>query len=199
MPGRVLRLSGPDIRGHLRLSVEIEDFAGNTRRTFRVSEERYAALGAPAQGDFLDDETLAALAEAEGEIRARAKAESLLAYGDNSANGLCRKLRQRGYSQENAEAAVAVMLQKGYIREEEQAYRLALAAANRKCWGPRRIVADLSHKGYPAPLVRRVIAQAEAEGEIDFRESASRLLEKKFKGETPDPLTRKRVLYQYGY
>lgn len=199
MPGRVLRVFAPDIHGHLRLTAEIEDFAGNTRRTFRIREGRYAALGAPAQGDFLDDETLAALAEAEGEIRARAKAESLLSYGDNSANGLCRKLRQRGYSQENAEAAVAEMLQKGYIREEEQAYRLAVIAANRKCWGPRRIVADLAHKGYPAPLVRRVIAQAEAEGEIDFRASAVRLLEKKYKGEMPDPLTRKRVLYQYGY
>ena len=199
MPGRVNRVSSPDIHGHLRVSVLIEDFAGNTRRAFRISEARYAALGFPAQGDALDDEMLAALAEAEGEIRARAKAESLLAYGDNSANGLCRKLRQRGYSQENAEAAVALMLQKGYIREEEQVYRLVLAAANRKYWGARRIVADLAHKGYPAALVRRVIAQAEAEGEIDFHESAARLLEKRFKGETPDPMTRRRVLYQYGY
>ena len=199
MPGRVLRVSTPDIHGHVRVSVLIEDFAGDTRRAFRISETHYAYLGSPVSGDALDDETLSALGEAEGEIRARAKAESLLAYGDNSANGLCRKLRQRGYSQENAEAAVALMLQKGYIREEEQVYRLVLAAANRKYWGPRRIVADLAHKGYPAALVRRVIATAEADGEIDFHESAARLLEKKCKGEQPDPLTRKRVLYQYGY
>ncbi|MBQ8350775.1 MAG: RecX family transcriptional regulator [Clostridia bacterium] len=199
MPGRVLRVSSPDIHGHLRLSVEIEEFAGNTRRTFRLSDKRYDALGAPAKGDALDDEMLAALAEAEGEIRALSKAESLLAYGDNSANGLCRKLRRRGYSQENAEAAVAHMMQKGYIREEEQVYRLVLVAANRKHWGPRRIVADLAHKGYSVALVKRVIEQAKDEGELDFQESARALLEKKFGDEQPSPLERRRVLYQYGY
>ena len=199
MPGRVLRVSAVDIHGNLRLSVEEEHFAGNTRRTLRLSQRRYEALGSPVAGERLDDEMLAALAEAEGEIRALSKAESLLAYGDNSANGLCRKLRQRGYSQENAEAAVAHVLQKGYIREGEQAYRLVVAAANRKCWGPRRIVADLSHKGYPAETVRRAIAQAESEGEIDFEESKKALLQKKFGEEQPSPLDRRRVLYQYGY
>lgn len=199
MPGRVLRVSSPDVSGNLRLTVELLHFAGNTRRTYRLSCERYAQLGSPDRGSALDDEALAALAEAEGEIRALYKAESLLAYGDNSANGLCRKLRQRGYSQENAEAAVARMLQKGYIREEEQAYRLVLSAANRKHWGPRRILADLSHKGYPSETVRRALARAEAEGDVDFQESARALLAKKFAGKQPTSLEKRRVLYQYGY
>lgn len=199
MPGRVLRISPPDSRGRVRLTVEEEHFAGNTRRTFRLTEERYLALGAPAAGEALSDGQLAALAAAEGEIRALAKAESLLSYGDNSANGLCRKLRQRGYTQENAEAAVAEMLKKGYIREEEQAYRLVLSAANRKLWGPRRIVSALAAKGYSAALVRRVIAKAEAEGEIDFRENAAALLEKKLGEGEATPLARKALLYRYGY
>ena len=199
MPGRVLRVSSPDIHGNLRLSVEIAHFAGDTRRTFRLSERRYAALGGPERGDELDDEMLSALAEAEGEIRAVEKAAGLIAYGDQSANGLCRKLRQRGYSQENAEAAVARMMQKGYIREEEQAYRLAVVAATRKHWGPRRIVADLSHKGYPAATVRRAITAAEEEGDIDFEEAKAALLAKKFGDDLPPPLERRRVLYQYGF
>ena len=199
MPGRVLRVSAPDINGHLRVAVEQEHFAGNTRRTFLLRQERYADLGSPEKGDWLDDEALAALAEAEGEIRALAKAQTLLSYGDNSANALARKLRQRGYSKENAEAAVARMLQKGYIREEEQAYRLAVSCATRKCWGPRRILAELVHKGYPASLVRRVIATAEADGEIDFEASAALLLQKKFGDDPPSSLARKQMLYQYGY
>lgn len=199
MPARVLQVSAPAMNGTLRVTVLIEDFAGNTRRTFCLGAAAYEALGAPAAGTAVEDETLAALAEAEGEVRAVSRAESLLAYGDNSANGLCRKLRRRGYSQQSAEAAVGRMLQKGYIREEEQAYRLVLRDANSKLWGPRRILGDLLQKGYPAALSRSAIAQAQENGDVDFAACRQALLLKKFKGEPPDPAAKRRTLYQYGY
>lgn len=199
MPGRVLQVSAPTLNGLLRVTVAIEDFAGDTRRTFRLSATAYETLGAPAAGEQVNDETLAALGLAEGEVRAINRAESLLAYGDNSANGLCRKLRRCGYSQQSAEAAVGRMLQKGYIREEEQAYRLVLRDANSKLWGPRRILADLLQKGYPAALSRQAIAQAQENGEVDFAACRKALLKKKCKGEEPDFSIKKRILYQYGY
>ena len=194
----VLRLSFDEERDAVRICVREEDFDGARRRTYTVPREEYARLGSPSAGDPLDEETGAALAEAEGRMKATEKAVSLLSYGDNSARSLCRKLRAKGYDRETAEAAVARMMQKGYIREEEQARRLAVACATRKLWGKRRILAYLMGKGYDASLIHRVIDEAVAEGEIDFAETAAELLSRKLDEDAP-PLERRKLLYRYGY
>lgn len=197
MPGKILRRSIGE-GGVVRLTVIEERFEGDVRRAYSLPAEAYERLGAPAAGEPVDDETLSALAEAEGQMKATEKAVSLLSYGDNSCRGLYRKLRSRGYDSETAEAAVARMLQKGYIREEEQARRLAIACATRKLWGRRRIVAHLCEKGYDTALTRRVIEEAEADGEINFAETAKDLIEKKL-GEDAPAEERRKLLYRYGY
>ena len=197
MPGKILRRSIGE-GGVVRLTVIEERFEGDVRRAYSLPAEAYERLGAPAAGDYVDEETLSAIAEAEGQMKATEKAVSLLSYGDNSCRGLYRKLRSRGYDSETAEAAVARMLQKGYIREDEQARRLVIACATRKLWGRRRIVAHLCEKGYDVALSRRVIAEAEADGEIDFTETAKELIEKKL-GEDAPAEERRKLLYRYGY
>lgn len=197
MPGKILRRSIGE-SGVVRLTVIEERFEGDARRAYSLPAEAYERLGAPAAGDYVDDETLAAMAEAEGQMKATEKAVSLLSYGDNSCRGLYRKLRSRGYDSEAAEAAVARMLQKGYIREDEQARRLVITCATRKLWGRRRIVAHLCEKGYDTALARRVITEAEADGEIDFTESAKELIEKKL-GEDAPAEEKRKLLYRYGY
>lgn len=197
MPGKIVRRSISE-SGAVRLSVREERFEGDARRTYTLPAEAYERLGAPEVGTYVDDETLVALGEAEGQMKATEKAVSLLSYGDNSCRGLYRKLRQRGYDREAAEAAVARILQKGYIREEEQARRLAIACATRKLWGRRRIVAHLCEKGYDTALARRVIEEAEADSEIDFTETAKELIDKKL-GEDAPAAERCKLLYRYGY
>ncbi len=197
MPGKILRCSVGE-GGVVRVTVIEERFEGDARRAYSLPVEAYERLGAPAAGEQVDDETLSAFAEAEGQMKATEKAVSLLSYGDNSCRGLYRKLRGRGYDSETAEAAVARMLQKGYIREEDQARRLAIACATRKLWGKRRIVAHLSEKGYDVSLSRRVIEEAEADGEIDFSETANELIEKKLGVDAPAQEKRK-LLWRYGY
>ena len=199
MPGKVLHVSAPDGRGEIRLTVLTEDEWGACgRRTFHIGERAYAELGEPGAGDLLDDEGLSFLAEKEGEGQALKKAVSLLSYGDNSATGLYRKLRRHGYNRESAEAAVGRMVEKGYIREEEQAYRLAVSCATHKLWGRRRILSALREKGYAAALVGRVIDRAEEDGEIDFAANAAALVLRRL-GEHPDPNERRALLYRYGY
>ena len=194
----VLRISFDEAGGTARICVREADFDGARRRTYTVPADEYARLGSPVAGDALDEDTLAALAEAEGRMKATEKAVSLLSYGDNSCRALCRKLRAKGYDRETAEAAVARMLRKGYIREEEQARRLAIVCATRKLWGRRRIVAHLAEKGYDLSLAHRVIDEAVEEGEIDFAETAAELLSRKLDGDAP-ALERRKLLYRYGY
>ena len=194
----VLRISFDEAGGTARICVREADFDGARRRTYTVPADEYARLGSPVAGDTLDEDTLAAHAEAEGRMKATEKAVSLLSYGDNSCRALCRKLRAKGYDRETAEAAVARMLQKGYIREEEQARRLAIVCATRKLWGRRRIVAHLAEKGYDLSLAHRVIDEAVEEGEIDFAETAAELLSRKLDEDAP-ALERRKLLYRYGY
>lgn len=198
MPGQVISVSSPDIAGRLRLTVREEHFEGDTRRTYRLSEEDYEALGAPVPGAALTDEELDFLRECEGKIGATAKAVELLSYGDNSANGLCRKLRNHGYTRQAAEDAVARMIGKGYLNEPEQARHYAVTAANRKHWGRRRIAAGLAAKGYNLTTVFAAIDAAEQDGEIDFRALAAELVQETL-GENPEPTERRKLLQKYGF
>ncbi len=134
------------------------------------------------------------------EARACQKAEGLLAYGDNSAAALLQKLRRAGYTEAESTRAVSEMLQKGYLKEREQAYRFAVLSVRSRYYGPRRILAALVQKGYPAALSRAAIAEAVADGEIDFSAAAAALLEKKYgRPEDVPAQLRKKTLYQYGY
>ena len=197
MASRILRRSVTDT-GAVRLTVFEEHFEGNRRRVFTLSREDDGRLGSPAAGEEIDDELISSLAEAEGKLRATEKAISLLSYGDNSPATLCRKLRSRGYDRESAEAAVATMIARGYIREEEQASRLAVACATKKLWGRRKIVSYLVGRGYSASLACEVIEAAEREGEIDFEAIKKELIEKKLDEEASYEEKRK-LLFRYGH
>lgn len=151
---------------------------------YRITARDYEALGTPDAGTPLDDGALAAIGEAAGTCAARTRALRMLAYGDNSEKGLLRKLRARGTDPDAAAAAVREMRDRGYIREDEQAYRLVLREAKNKLRGPRRILAELVSRGYSAATARAAISRAEEEGEVDFDEIAARLVEQKL---GPDP------------
>ena len=184
--------------GGLRLTVEEEDFPAPRRRTYCVDFECYLAIGSPSAGELLTEETLSLLAEAEGRQKACLSAVRALSYGPLSANALCQKLRAKGYDRETSEAAVARMIACGYINEPEQVLRLTTLAVQKKCWGARRILAYLVHKGYPASLVRRVIGEAAETGELDFEEARKRLAEK-YLGEEATSEERRALFYKYGH
>ena len=126
------------------------------------------------------------------------KALSILSYADNNQKNLIRKLRVAGYPKDLSELVCREMVGLGYIDEREQLHRLILAEANEKLQGPNKILAKLVDKGYSASDVREIMQNFIDEGEINFRNNAYRLIEKKLeKGATADE--KKTLLYKNGY
>ena len=66
---------------------------------------------------------------------------------DAGAGQLAEKLIHRGVSRENAEAAVAELIEKGYIDEEKDIMRLCDSMISKK-YGPRKILVALRGRGY---------------------------------------------------
>ena len=174
------------------------DCGEKTPKIYRALLAGAPALEALTPDTVLDADTLAALADADARYTATVKALRLLANSDHSARALARKLHERGIEREMAESVAAEMRESGYIREKDQAYRLAVTRANKKCWGPRRILADLVNKGYPASTVRKAIAQAEEEGDVDFEEIKARLFAEKLP-ETATGEDKRKLLWKQGF
>ena len=114
---------------------------------------------------------------------ATSRAASLLADSPHSCKALFTKLKQKGFSEEASETAVAVLLRRGYIDEASQARDIALKMAKAKERGPMRIISELQTKGYP-----RDVASAAAESVPDgvYAEALRSALAKKARAGIPE-------------
>ncbi len=164
---------------------------------YAITESEYSALGCPAVGDTLDGEDearLLTMAAAHAALRAALR---ILAFSDNNAATLRRKLRARGHAAKASDRAVSEVIRRGYLREGDLLERAVLAAA-RKLWGPRRITEALVAKGYRRGEVEDTLRRLTDAGEIDFAASRRRLLTERLKDES-DPQRKRAFLYRYGY
>lgn len=118
-------------------------------------------------------------------------AMNILAYADNTGKRLFIKLRQKGFSKEDAETAVAYCMEKGYIDESRQLEAAIHHMASHKLYGRRRMIAELNKLGFS----RAAIAEADFSG-IDFAENCYILWLKR--GGIIDDRTRQ-YLVTYGY
>ena len=185
--------SGPS-EGSLFVGIVDEE----EREKLFISRTEYARCGAPEKGDILDEDTYYRMARYDMYHKAKKKALSILSYSDNNQKNLIRKLRVAGYPKDLSELVCREMVGLGYIDEREQLRRLILAEANEKLQGPNKILAKLIDKGYSASDVREIMQNFIDEGEINFRNNAYRLIEKKLeKGATADE--KKTLLYKNGY
>lgn len=169
-----------------------------TREKLYISRTEYARCGAPEKGDELDEDTYYRMARFDEYHKAKKKAISILTYGDNNQKNLIRKLRVAGFSPDLAEMICREMVSLGYIKEKEQLERLILAEANDKLQGPNKIFAKLTAKGYSAADIREVMTSLVESSEINFKNNAYRLIEKKL----PPSATseeKKTLLYKNGY
>ena len=91
-------------------------------------------------------------------------AAGLRALGANgsSRRHLCEKLCMRGIRREVAAIAGEELAEKGYLKEEEGALREAEKGLA-KLWGDRRILADLSAKGYGGGALKYAAARLRSE------------------------------------
>lgn len=163
-----------------------------------ISRTEYARCGAPEKGEKIDEDTYYRMARYDEYHKAKKKAISILTYGDNNQKNLIRKLRIAGFAPDLAEVICREMVSLGYINEEDQLERLILSEANEKLQGPNKIFAKLTAKGYSSPDIRKVMNELVERGEINFKNNAYRLIEKKLpKDATPEE--KKTLLYKNGY
>lgn len=168
------------------------------KERLHIKRTEYARCGAPIRGEEIDEETYERMAAYHQYHKAQKKALSLLSYGDNNEKNLIRKLRVAGYSPDIARVVTREMVSLGYIKEKDQLERLILSEANTKLQGPNKIFAKLIAKGYSSPDIREVMERLVSEGEINFKNNAYRLIEKKLPdGASADE--KKTLLYKNGY
>lgn len=102
---------------------------------------------------------------------------TILGYGTNSPNRLAEKLIHRGVSRENAVAAVAELIRRGYINEENDVRRLCDSMISKKD-GQRKILVALRGRGYD----RRALSVAEEYmADTDFSLVCEALIQSKIK------------------
>ena len=182
------------------LTLRCEGRYGSEEKTLLLfSEDAAPYLFSP--GLTIEPEQAVALLAAERRCAAVRAAVRLLSYGDNSSAALCRKLRQKGVSREDAEYACARMREKGYIDDRALLSDEIRADACEKLWGRRRIAAALLAKGYDREAIREALSLLEEE--LPFAENQKKLLLRKFgktKPQSAEESQKMRAfLYRYGY
>ena len=168
------------------------------REKLYISQTEYVRCGSPERGEEIDEDTYMRMARFDEYHKAKKKALSILAYGDNNQKNLIRKLRIAGFAPDLAALITREMVAYGYIDERDQLTRLILAEANDKLQGPNKIFAKLTAKGYESSDIRDVMQSLVEAGEINFKSNAYSLIEKKLpSGATSDE--KKTLLYKNGY
>lgn len=102
------------------------------------------------------------------------KGIDLLGYAKNTAKALQNKLKMKGYPADIAEEAVDFLVEKGYIRESDDAQFFAENLATRKYYGPNRIRKEMFAKGFSADVIRETLDLLD----VDFAEICAARIEK---------------------
>lgn len=168
------------------------------REKLYISQTEYVRCGSPERGEEIDEDTYMRMARFDEYHKAKKKALSILAYGDNNQKNLIRKLRIAGFAPDLAALITREMVAYGYIDERDQLTRLILAEANDKLQGPNKIFAKLTAKGYESSDIRDVMQSLVEAGEINFKSNAYSLIEKKLPSSATSD-EKKTLLYKNGY
>ena len=191
--GRVVAL-----RRAAEKAVALTVLSGGDSVDLTISTSLWERVGAPQIGDRIGVTLLSELKHASDYRLACRAALRILENGDNNARTLRDKLRRKGISREIAEEAVEKMVALGYIREGEQARRLAAGYARRNLWGPRRIVSALLAKGYSKTDADAAVREIADAGEIVFASVRATLIARcRARGMEPEKI--RATLYRYGF
>ncbi len=178
----------------LRLGIQ----EGEETSGYTVSARLYSEIGSPMRREAITDEQLIDIKHEDEYFRAKKKALSYLAFSDNNERTLRTKLIGKGFSREVSCDVAREMVTLGYIDERRQLERLVLTEANVRLAGKNKIVPKLMAKGYSSSDIGAVIRELVDSGEIDFRENARKLLEKKLPSDAGTE-EKKKLLYKNGY
>lgn len=145
------------------VGVELTDSTRNLSETRRYTVQTELLNGLDIHRGVISREKLEELEHVSRLSAAYARALSILAYGANSAHALALKLRQRGFDAAIAQAAIDLLRDRGYLREQKDALREAERCLA-KGWGQKRIELYLRQRGYST---QDAASAMEELGEID--------------------------------
>lgn len=180
----------------VEITVETSEIYKMNTYRLTLSRESWERLGF-SDGEISREDMKEILREEE-KYRATKKALDILAFGRNSARTLALKLRHRNFSPAVADEVVELLVEKGYINEDEDVVREAELCV-RKYWGMRRILMHLHQKGYDNAAIN---VAKEYLAEVDFAELCADLIRKEFGTLPKDEQERNRVIasvVRYGY
>ncbi len=140
-------------------------------------------------GDALDEEKMDQLSATAQYCQAIARAEGLLASSDYSRMRLIHRLMRYGFGRPICERTADYMVEKGYIREEEQTLRIARFYCKNKHWGRKRIAAELMGRGYCHDAVMHAL---DSLSDADYLTSLVQLVEKKYSAPCVDERERQK-------
>ena len=195
LQARICGVRAADGGAHLLIEVEIWEKGERKREVLTLLTARLEQI--PQMGSLSLEALEALRREAEVCAAIGAGLRCLGAVG-SSGKRLVEKLRTRGFDFEIATAATEVLTEKGYLREEEGAVREAERGLA-KLWGDRRILADLTAKGYNGGALQYAKARLQAEDSVE----RCVLLLRKRRVKTPANEVEARKLFaalvRYGY
>ena len=122
----------------------------------------------------------------------------ILTGRDHSKYELTRKLKQRGFKQQDIEKAVSECIRLDYINDERTA-RVYIRQLIRKGYGVKRIRHDMDKKGLRGKQVQNILS--ETFSDADEHDSAVRVLKKnirRFELES-DPKKRRDKIFRFFY
>ena len=140
-------------------------------------------------------------AEAKTARKPRAKktalmyAVDLLARQEQSSAKLREKLLRKGYAEEETEAAIARLVEKHYLNDEDACARQFAYLYNESRSSVRQIVMKLLQRGFPSELVKACVPADTYERE---KAAALRVLALKYK-RSAEPRKMMANLYQKGF
>lgn len=124
------------------------------------------------KGDVLDDEKIALLLRQDETKKAIASALNLIAYRSRAAGELATKLREKGFSPEAVDAAVARMGELGYLDDRDFADRWVESRQSSRPRSARMLKQELRHKGVDREIIESAIEDAGIDEYADALELA---------------------------
>lgn len=188
----------------ISIKLRLESQSGESAQAdIVISFDDYSVLCEHIRPGEISEEFFSVLEEKGRIYSAYSYGVYLLGFGECPRKKLVAKLVRKGHDRDSAEAAADILVQAGYIDEFELVHNAMLHACHDKCYGRRRIIADLYEKGYTREVIQEAFRLFE--GELDYDEARRKILKMKFGSEEPTPKDLKEkqkimnTLYRYGH
>ncbi len=150
-------------------------------------------------GESLSEEDFLEMEHGATFSRALARMRDILSYSGQSRHGLISRLRHYGFDDEICEETADYAVEHGLVQEEAQVERAVEIYLRRKFWGRKRIVAELSTRGYAADVIRTAV---EAIPDEEYLRALDVILRRKYGTLPADPQERQKMvlsLLRLGY